>query len=205
MTNIIERLAQHLRLVILRALTERPREEITRLLAVWGLGQMPAGTASLSMLQELVEARGHTVTRDQLASVCAWLADQGLVVADLGGAIPGAQLTPAGADVALGRVVRPGLMPLPTPAWLQGELRRAHLVVSADDVREALSWLHAERLVTLEERPAPHDGLAWPVLPRALDVAAGHCEVEGVRKPSIGGAALMTGARLAGETLRRGN
>lgn len=127
MTDIIERLAQHYRLVVLRALTERPREEVTRLLILWTLGQLPGGTGSLSVLQEFIEARGHVLTRDQAASACAWLAEQGLVEADLEGDIPGARLTVAGDDLIRGRIVRPGVMPLPTLAWLQGQLGRAHL------------------------------------------------------------------------------
>lgn len=206
MTDIIERLAQHYRLVVLRALTERPREEVTRLLILWTLGQLPGGTGSLSVLQEFIEARGHVLTRDQAASACAWLAEQGLVEADLEGDIPGARLTVAGDDLIRGRIVRPGVMPLPTLAWLQGQLGRAHLTVSTDDVMETLNWLAGKHLIVLEPKSAPpHSAMAWPALPLAADVAAGRAEIAGVRKPSLGAAALMTGARLAGETLRCGS
>ncbi|SOE00653.1 hypothetical protein [Caenispirillum bisanense] len=196
MTEILERIAQHHRLVILRCLTERPREEITRLLIVWTLATLPEGIGNLAILQDLVEGRGHPVTRDQVATAAGWLADQGLAVADLGAAVPGVALTAAGADVALGRRQVPGVMPLPSSAWLQDAMRRVHIAASMEDIDAATSWLRQHGLV---------DGTAaawWPVLPDAADVAAGRKVVEGVKRPSLGASALTAAARLAGDRLR---
>lgn len=196
MSDIVERVAQHHRLVILRCLTERPREEITRLLLAWVLSAMPEGVANLAILQDLIEGHGHPVTRDQLSTAAGWMADQGLCVADLETAVPGVALTAAGADLATGRRQVPGVMPLPSSAWLQAALRRVHIAASADDIAAATGWLSAHGLL---------DGTAeawWPVLPDAADVAAGRRVVDGVKRPSLGTSALTAAAHLAAARLR---
>ncbi|KEH09145.1 hypothetical protein GY14_14585 [Delftia tsuruhatensis] len=85
-------LRQDVRLVLLRVLTE-----------------MPAYRSNSSVLTSALERFGHAVTRDQVKSELAWLAEQGLVVlTDLGG-VSVATLNERGQDVATGRVVVPGV------------------------------------------------------------------------------------------------
>ncbi|KEH07137.1 hypothetical protein GY14_29870 [Delftia tsuruhatensis] len=85
-------LRQDVRLVLLRVLTE-----------------MPAYRSNSSVLTSALERFGHAVTRDQVKSELAWLAEQGLaVLTDLGG-VSVATLTERGQDVATGRVVVPGV------------------------------------------------------------------------------------------------
>lgn len=85
-------LRQDVRLVLLRVLTE-----------------MPAYRSNSSVLGSALERYGHTVTRDQVKTELAWLAEQGLVVlADVGG-VAVVTLTERGQDVATGRAGAPGV------------------------------------------------------------------------------------------------
>jgi len=85
-------LRQDVRLVLLRVLTE-----------------MPAYRSNSSVLTSALERFGHAVTRDQVKSELAWLAEQGLAVLTDLGDVSVATLTERGQDVATGRVVVPGV------------------------------------------------------------------------------------------------
>lgn len=85
-------LRQDVRLVLLRVLTE-----------------MPAYRSNSSVLSSALERYGHSVTRDQVKTELAWLAEQGLVaLADVGG-VAVVTLTERGQDVATGRAGAPGV------------------------------------------------------------------------------------------------
>ena len=85
-------LASDMRLVILRCLNEDPGYDLNE-----------------SMLQTMLEALGHNVSRDRVRTELAWLAEQGLVtVADVVG-IQVATLTARGSDTATGRATVPGV------------------------------------------------------------------------------------------------
>jgi hypothetical protein len=88
-------LRQDVRLVLLRVLTE-----------------MPAYRSNSSVLGSALERYGHAVTRDQVKTELAWLAEQGLVaLAEVGGAggVAVVTLTERGQDVATGRAGAPGV------------------------------------------------------------------------------------------------
>ncbi|MGQ3663276.1 VpaChn25_0724 family phage protein [Citrobacter braakii] len=86
-----EILNQQARLVILRSLTEC------------------RGEANDSMLQSCLDVYGVKVSRDEVRTQQAWLAEQGLVTnEDIAGCIV-STLTGRGQDVAEGRAVVPGV------------------------------------------------------------------------------------------------
>lgn len=62
-----------------------------------------------SILQMAVEEFGHRVSRDQLHTELAWLAEQGLMTVSEIASVRVAKLTTRGLDVAQGRVVQPGV------------------------------------------------------------------------------------------------
>jgi len=80
------------RLVILRALEEDPGYDLNEY-----------------VLQSVLEALGHTVSRDRLRADLAWLEEQGLVTVDEVAGVKVAKLTGRGSDVAAGRAVVPGV------------------------------------------------------------------------------------------------
>ncbi len=81
-----------MRLVILRCLNEDPGYDLNE-----------------SMLQAMLEALGHNVSRDRVRTELAWLAEQSLVIVDSVVNIQVATLTQRGADVAAGRSTVPGV------------------------------------------------------------------------------------------------
>lgn len=87
-----ELVTQDIRLVILRCLQEDPGYDLNE-----------------SMLQSMLEALGHNVTRDRVRTELAWLQEQQLVtVRDVVG-VQVATLTGRGSDVACGRATQPGV------------------------------------------------------------------------------------------------
>ncbi len=62
-----------------------------------------------SVLQSVLEAFGHNISRDLVRTELTWLAEQGLVTLKAVAGVFVATLTARGADVALGRVVVPGV------------------------------------------------------------------------------------------------
>lgn len=83
---------EHLRLTILRLLSEDPDY-----------------TMNDSLITDLTENYGFTPSRDRVRTELAWLKEQGLVTTDIDPAITIAILTERGADVARGRVTVPGI------------------------------------------------------------------------------------------------
>jgi len=80
------------RLVILRALQEDSGYDLNEY-----------------VLQSILEALGHTVSRDRLRADLAWLEEQGLIsLSDVAG-VKVAKLTSRGSDVAAGRTTVPGV------------------------------------------------------------------------------------------------
>lgn len=72
-----------------------------------------------SVLQDLLETIGFGMSRDQVETLCAWLAEQGLVTTARHGPITVVTLTLRGADVAAGRARQPGVKK-PSPADVMG-------------------------------------------------------------------------------------
>jgi len=90
--NFAQLLAEDRRLVLLRLLSAAPQYALNAFVLRPGL-----------------EAVGHAVSADQLATELAWLAEQGLVELEAVVNVTVASLTARGADVAAGRVVTPGV------------------------------------------------------------------------------------------------
>lgn len=88
--------------------------EDRRLVILRLLSAAPEYTANAFVLRPGLEAVGHAMSTDQLATELAWLAEQGLVELEAvaGVTMAGvtvARLTQRGADVAAGRAVTPGV------------------------------------------------------------------------------------------------
>ena len=90
--SFAELVTSDIRLVILRCLNEDP-----------GYGSNEA------MLQAMLEALGHTVSRDRVRTELAWLAEQGLVTVTAVVGVQVATLTGRGGDAATGRATVPGV------------------------------------------------------------------------------------------------
>lgn len=92
MSNFAELMAADRRLAILRFLSEDADYSL-----------------NTSILQDCLAAIGHGVSRDQVATDCAWLEEQGLVALDQVGNVSVVKLSSRGADVASGRGRVPGV------------------------------------------------------------------------------------------------
>jgi Fe2+ or Zn2+ uptake regulation protein len=92
MSTFADLIASDIRLVILRCLNEDPGYDLNE-----------------SMLQAMLEALGHNVSRDRVRTELAWLAEQGLVTVTVVMNVQVATLTQRGADVATGRATVPGV------------------------------------------------------------------------------------------------
>lgn len=90
--NFAQLLAEDRRLVILRLLSAAPEY-----------------TLNAFVLRPGLEAVGHAMSTDQLATELAWLAEQGLLGLEAVADVTVARLTSRGADVAAGRAVTPGV------------------------------------------------------------------------------------------------
>ena len=62
-----------------------------------------------SVIQSVLNALGHTVSRDRVRTDLMWLKEQGLVALSEVVSIQVATLTPRGADVATGKASVPGV------------------------------------------------------------------------------------------------
>ena len=80
------------RLVILRCLNEDPGYNLNE-----------------SVLQSMLDALGHNVSRDRIRTDLAWLKEQGLVAIEEVVSVQVASITGRGIDVATGRVIVPGV------------------------------------------------------------------------------------------------
>ena len=83
--------------------------EDRRLVILRMLSAAPEYTANAFVLRPGLEAVGHAMSADQLATELAWLAEQGLLGLGAVADVTVAKLTQRGADVAAGRVVTPGV------------------------------------------------------------------------------------------------
>lgn len=83
--------------------------EDRRLVILRLLSAAPEYTLNAFVLRPGLEAVGHAVSADQLATELAWLAEQGLVELEAMAGVTVARLAPRGADVASGRIVTPGV------------------------------------------------------------------------------------------------
>ena len=83
---------QDIRLVILRCLCEDP-----------------SYTLNESILQSMLDALGHGVSRDRVRTELAWLAEQGLLTTNDVVGVQVATLTARGCDVACGKATQPGV------------------------------------------------------------------------------------------------
>lgn len=91
--NYSPHFVRHLRLAILRLLSEAPGYSLNASITADALGSM-----------------GLSASRDQVRGEIAWLSEQGLVTGDeLPGGLVVATLTERGADVASGRASVPGV------------------------------------------------------------------------------------------------
>lgn len=80
-----------------------------RLLTLQCLNEDPGYSLNEAVLQSMLEALGHSVSRDRLRTDLAWLAEQGLVSIGAVGTVQVAMITGRGVDVAVGRVIVPGV------------------------------------------------------------------------------------------------
>jgi len=83
--------------------------EDRRLFMLRFLSEAPAMALNTSVLHTALDAYGHAVSRDQVETDAAWLAEQGLITLEEVGPVRVAELTGRGADVAQGRAVVPGV------------------------------------------------------------------------------------------------
>ena len=84
-----------------------------RLLILRSLREMTGCSANESILDECLEAYGHSISRDAVRTQMRWLEEQGLVAVEEAGSVLVATLRERGAEVAAGRarvdgVKRPG-------------------------------------------------------------------------------------------------
>lgn len=194
MKSFADRLNEHLRLVVLRCLTETPTADARRFWTLRTLAQAPGRAANLSLIQDELTAAGHTVTRDQIGSLADWLAEQGLCACAGTDAVPGLRLTQRGLEVASGTIPASGVAPPPTVAWLHARALALCLEVPLSAVDDAVTWLFSEGLVAQSA-----DGLVH-TLRRAADVVTGREMVPGIKVPSpsdmLGAAARSARATL---------
>ncbi|MFL7904695.1 hypothetical protein ACJ41P_26445 [Azospirillum argentinense] len=172
-----ERLAEHLRLVILRSLTEVPPDEQRRFVVLWTLTAAPGYASNLSLLQDELEGWYLHVTRDQMRTLADWLVEQGLAVHAGQDPAPGIRLTQRGLDAGRSVVTVSGVAAKATTTWLHSRVQAMCLDVSLADVEEAVDWLAAHSLVVHA------NDFVMPTT-KTADVAAGRARVAGVKAPS---------------------
>lgn len=80
-----------------------------RLVLLRILAEMPGYRANSSVLSNLLDQFGHSVTRDQVKTELRWLQEQGLVSIEDAGSVLVATLQERGQDVASGRAVVDGV------------------------------------------------------------------------------------------------
>lgn len=80
-----------------------------RLLILRLLAEDPGYQLNVYVLRPALDAMGHTVSHDKVATDLAWLAEQGLVTMSQASDVTVGKLTSRGADVAAGRATVPGV------------------------------------------------------------------------------------------------
>jgi hypothetical protein len=69
----------------------------------------PEYRAQSGMLREALAGKTHTLSRDQMHTELAWLAEQGLLVTEVNGPVVVATLSARGLDVSEGTAAVPGV------------------------------------------------------------------------------------------------
>lgn len=196
--DIAERLAEHRRLCLLRALAEDPAGRLRRdLLTVLALAE---GSANLSLLTDCLVDLDHPVSRDQVHTAAAWCVAQGLAVPQPDGDIPGWHLTDAGGEAASGRTVTPGIAPPATCEWLVMRLSQLSVKTHVAQLLEDWVWFE-ERGLAGHGLPVT-SAISLLLTKRGAEVAAGRLVVEGVKKPSY--AAMLNAAAAVGKSILGG-
>lgn len=190
-TSLEHALRAHLRLVILRLLTEIDGEQLLRGLILRLLLAAPAYALSLAVLADVLRRNGVSPGGDRIAVAAAWLVETGLAAA-APGLTPLLALTNRGLDVAEEAVAVPGVAPLPSAAWLAARLPDAGINAGREEVTAALAFLRDAGLIHIDDDM---------VLPRqaAAEVVAGRRQVDGVHTPSP--ASVMQAAAKAAKAL----
>ncbi len=80
-----------------------------RLVILRCLAEDPGYSLNESLLQSMLEALGHNVSRDRIRTDLAWLSEQGLCIVGHVLSVQVARLTDRGIDVATGRTIVPGI------------------------------------------------------------------------------------------------
>lgn len=80
-----------------------------RLVILRVLSEMPSYRANSSVLSNVLDQFGHSVTRDQVKTELRWLEEQGLLKLEEAGAVLVATLGERGQDVSEGRAVVDGI------------------------------------------------------------------------------------------------
>ncbi len=88
---------------------ERLLNEDRRLMALRLLAEDPGYQLNVYVLRPALQALGHTVSHDKVATDLAWLEEQGLVTVGESSGVTVGKLTARGADVAAGRATVPGV------------------------------------------------------------------------------------------------
>lgn len=83
--------------------------EDRRLVVLRFLAESVGYHLNTAVLQTALDSLGHAVSRDQVETECAWLAEQGLVMVEIVGPVRVVTLTARGLDVASGRASVPGV------------------------------------------------------------------------------------------------
>lgn len=193
--DITERIAEHRRLCILRALADDPAGRLRRDLLTTLV--VADGSANLSLLTDCLGDLGYQVTRDQVHTTAAWCVAQGLAAPQPDGDIAGWHLTDAGADVVAGRGGGPGVAAPATVDWIVVRLGRLSVKTGFDQVVQDWGWLEDHGLVA-----EGMTRLALRLTPRGADVAAGRVTVEGVKKPSYN--SILNAAATVGKSILGG-
>ncbi len=84
-------------------------KEDQRLVILRILNEMPSYSSNSSIIYNVLDRYGHSVTRDQVKTHMSWLAEQDLIKIEPVGSILVAHLTERGADVATGKAIVSGV------------------------------------------------------------------------------------------------
>ncbi|MGD8388169.1 MAG: ArsR family transcriptional regulator [Desulfobacteraceae bacterium] len=84
-------------------------QEDRRLVILRTLEEDPGYSLNESVIQSVLNALGHSVSRDRVRMDLAWLVEQGLLTIEHVLSVQVASLTQRGADVATGLAVVPGV------------------------------------------------------------------------------------------------
>lgn len=84
-------------------------DEDRRLVILRCLNEDPGYSLNESVLQTMLHALGHRVSRDRLLNDLAWLTEQGLITVEDVMGVQVARISSRGIDAAMGAVIVPGV------------------------------------------------------------------------------------------------